>query len=273
MNANISFNTHKKKNKNKFVTSLILNAARRSMGLPPTQGHNNLRLPNTSNMYYNHRLDNILQHNSYNNQHHFFYHYYYQNHQNHHHHNQLVQKQKLLQLQQQQHQSQQIHAVHRYLNQYSNRMSHDNDGKDFYRTSNHFNYKQTRQFNDNEIFHINNNNNKNYDYYEISTDHFGPFNSSYANRSYRFDDMPPSTSTKPDLKKSILNYCRCLNNTSIFNNECHSKSNLWYPNYRCTYRKYLNVCGNIKYTFCTERLLGKHKKQVPMQNEAESANI
>lgn len=37
------------------------------MGLPPTQGHSNLRLPNTSNMYYNHRLDNIIQqHNSYN---------------------------------------------------------------------------------------------------------------------------------------------------------------------------------------------------------------
>lgn len=31
------------------------------MGLPPTQGHSNLRLPNTTNMYYNHRLDNIIQ--------------------------------------------------------------------------------------------------------------------------------------------------------------------------------------------------------------------
>lgn len=228
------------------------------MGLPPTQGHNNLRLPNTTNMYYNHRLDNIQQHNSCNNQHHFFYHYYYQNH---HHHNQL------LQLKQQQHQSQQIHSFHKYSNQYesdSKRMCNNNKEKDYYPHHLRNNAEQSARSDDREILKTNQNlhanNYRNYNYYEISTDHFGAYNSSSANRSYRLEDHSPSTSSKPNLKKSFLYYCRCLNYSSIFNNECHSKPNLWHSNYRCTYRKYVNVCGNFKDIFCRECLLGKHKR-------------
>lgn len=45
---------------NKLLTHILpLDTHRRSMGLPPSQGHNNLRLTNTANMYQNHnfRLD------------------------------------------------------------------------------------------------------------------------------------------------------------------------------------------------------------------------
>lgn len=203
------------------------------------QGHSNLRLPNT-NMYYNHRLDNIPQHHSYNYNHHHLYYQYRQQ--------QVKQQHKYQQYHFNHHQqSHQIHNCHQYLILIGRGVGDVRDIQ-LEQTSHH----DTSQSSDgNDYDHDQNPCNS------IDDDNNKPFHRGHS-RKRAFPHI-----NSANLRKSFYHYCQCLKSIPVSHNECIVQKLL--PNgqrRRTAMRKYFNVCGNFRYSFCNECSEKKHTEKV-----------